>query len=312
MELRHLRYFLAVAESGSVSKAALNQLNVAQPSLSRQLKDLEDEIGVTLFDRSIRGMSLTPSGKLFKTCAQEILKKVDEAVLAVQKMPTTLRVGIIPGLEMEILPVVTEIVGRYSENVHIQVKSSLSKSLIRDLEESALDLAFTRQSHIKNGLHFEPIGSHRLAVFVREHSELSRQACVNFNDLVNQTHISVSHRSAPFLYNSIESWVHDHPEKLTSDYVASSIASVFSLVLATGGFSILPDYAARLMPKSVTMRPIVDGPPPILLTIAHQSLSPSRTHPLIGAILKDWPRVEPSDAGDIHPLRPSADLAASK
>jgi DNA-binding transcriptional LysR family regulator len=79
MEMRHLRYFLAVAEALSFTKAAL-QLRVAQPALSRQLQDLEDEIGVDLLRRSPRGVTLTAEGKLFLEEVRELLRRADEAV----------------------------------------------------------------------------------------------------------------------------------------------------------------------------------------------------------------------------------------
>jgi len=79
MELRHLRYFLAVGEALNFRKAAA-QLRLAQPALSRQVQDLEDEIGVDLFRRSPRGVTLTAEGKVFLKEAREVLKHVDESV----------------------------------------------------------------------------------------------------------------------------------------------------------------------------------------------------------------------------------------
>ena len=79
MELRHLRYFLAVREALNFTKAAA-QLRVAQPALSRQVQDLEDEIGVDLLKRSPRGVTLTAEGKLFLDEVRELLKRADESV----------------------------------------------------------------------------------------------------------------------------------------------------------------------------------------------------------------------------------------
>ena len=79
MELRHLRYFLAVGEALNFTKAAA-QLRIAQPALSRQVQDLEDEIGVDLLRRSPRGVTLTAEGKLFLEEVRELLKRADESV----------------------------------------------------------------------------------------------------------------------------------------------------------------------------------------------------------------------------------------
>src|ERR1700751_2584315 len=80
MELRHLRYFVAVAEMENVSRAATQKLHVAQPSLSRQIRDLEDEVGVPLFERTARSVRLTEAGRAFLDEARAILKHTDDAV----------------------------------------------------------------------------------------------------------------------------------------------------------------------------------------------------------------------------------------
>jgi DNA-binding transcriptional ArsR family regulator len=79
LELRHLRYFVAVAEALNFTKASA-RLRVAQPALSRQMTDLEDEIGVDLMKRSPRGVTLTAEGKLFLDEVRELLKRADESV----------------------------------------------------------------------------------------------------------------------------------------------------------------------------------------------------------------------------------------
>jgi len=79
MELRHLRYFVAVAEEENVSRAAL-KLHVSQPGLSRQIRDLEDEIGFQLFERSAKSLRLTAAGKVFLGEARAVLQRASEAV----------------------------------------------------------------------------------------------------------------------------------------------------------------------------------------------------------------------------------------
>src|SRR5271154_4983454 len=79
MELRHLRYFVAVAEAGSMSVAAERMLHTSQPSLSRQIRDLEDEVGAQLLTRSARGIELTPAGRAFLGHARSVLSQVEAA-----------------------------------------------------------------------------------------------------------------------------------------------------------------------------------------------------------------------------------------
>lgn len=85
MELRHLRYFIAVAETGSLTVAAERRLHTSQPSLSRQIRDLEDQVGVELLSRSARGVELTVAGKAFIDHARLVLNQVDAAIEAAQQ-----------------------------------------------------------------------------------------------------------------------------------------------------------------------------------------------------------------------------------
>ena len=107
MELRHLRYFVAVGEALNFTRAAA-QLRIAQPALSRQVQDLEDEIGVDLLKRSPRGVTITAEGKLFLEEAREVLQRTDESVEKVRALARgeygELHVGYAPSPTAEILP----------------------------------------------------------------------------------------------------------------------------------------------------------------------------------------------------------------
>jgi len=290
MELRHLRYFVAVADNGSVSEAAREKVHTAQPSLSRQLKDLERELGVTLFERHARGMTLTTPGKLLLGHARQILKQIDDAVSAVRSSPMVVRVGVIPGLETGILPELMRLARRHAGAVAIEVTSSPSSSLVQDLTDSALDLAFTRPSEMDVDLHFEPVAAHQIAVFVRRECGLAEPPALSFADLVGHAYVSVNRRVAPFLRGAVDAWGRQRALALAPTHVAADIASAFSLVMATDGFALMPDYAESLMPTAITMRRLLDGPPPLLLTLAYRPLAPSPMQSLIDAIVREWPR----------------------
>ena len=108
MELRHLRYFVAVAEEGSVLTAAQRRLNTSQPSLSRQIRDLEAEVGVTLLERKARGVALTAAGRMFLDHARLALLQVEAAIdsarRAEQPERPVLAMGFLVGLEVMWLP----------------------------------------------------------------------------------------------------------------------------------------------------------------------------------------------------------------
>ena len=106
MELRHLRYFLAVAEEGSLTEAAEKRLHTSQPSLSRQIRDLEHEVGVSLLTRSVHGVELTAAGKAFLDHAKLALTQVEAAReaarRAAQPEKSCLALGFLTGQEMDL------------------------------------------------------------------------------------------------------------------------------------------------------------------------------------------------------------------
>src|SRR6185503_17116426 len=125
MELRHLRYFLAVGEALNLTKASA-QLRVAQPALSRQMQDLEDEIGVDLLRRSPRGVTLTAEGKLFLEEVRELLKRVDEYV--------ELHIGYAPSPTVEILPPALSAFQKAVPRVRVLLHDLSSDELIAGLQ----------------------------------------------------------------------------------------------------------------------------------------------------------------------------------
>src|SRR3974377_1236769 len=106
MELRHLRYFVAAAEEENVSRAAL-KLHVSQPALSRQIRDLEDELGFSLFERSAKSVRLTEAGKAFFSEARAVLQRAEQAVnhaRAIARGGGELHVGYAPSPMVRIMP----------------------------------------------------------------------------------------------------------------------------------------------------------------------------------------------------------------
>src|ERR1700683_3425880 len=105
MELRHLRYFIAVAEAGSMKLAAESRLHTAQPSLSRQIRDLEQEVGAALFARSVRGVELTAAGRAFLDHARLALTQAEAAAeaprRAAQRTKPTFAMGFLTGQERD-------------------------------------------------------------------------------------------------------------------------------------------------------------------------------------------------------------------
>jgi len=169
MELRHLRYFLAVGEALNFTRAAA-QLRVAQPALSRQVQDLEDEIGVDLLKRSPRGVTLTADGRLFLEEVRELLKRADESVEKVRALARgeygELRVGYAPTPTVEILPPALAAFQKAVPRVKVLLHDLSSDELIAGLRDATLELAIMVQpaGEQTTGIEFELLRTYPLSV----------------------------------------------------------------------------------------------------------------------------------------------------
>src|SRR6202035_2708286 len=125
MELRHLRYFVAVADAGSLTVAAERELHTSQPSLSRQIRDLEDEIGVQLLTRRARGIELTPAGRAFLDHARTVLSQVEAAAEAARRVAHPAKpcfsMGFLTGHELTWMPVALQILRDELPNIDVMI-----------------------------------------------------------------------------------------------------------------------------------------------------------------------------------------------
>src|SRR5258708_18301866 len=168
MELRHLRYFVAVAEEGSLTLAAKRRLHTAQPSLSRQIHDLEYEVGAQLLTRSARGIELTAAGRAFLEHARPALAQAEAAVeaarRAAQAAKPSFALGFLTGQEMDWLPEVMNILRDELPNIDVTVSSDYSPRLADDLMRGKLDLAFLRAEAQMPDLEYKVVMTEPLVV----------------------------------------------------------------------------------------------------------------------------------------------------
>ncbi|QOR40328.1 LysR family transcriptional regulator [Billgrantia diversa] len=146
MELRHLRYFCAVAEELNLTRAAA-KLHMAQPPLSRQIKQLEDEIGAELFERSARGLRLTPAGQFFHEHTLQIMEKLDTTVAATQRLARSKRVmfgiGFVPSVFYGQLPLLVREL-RQKDNVELVLAELTTVQQVKALKSGRIDMGFGR------------------------------------------------------------------------------------------------------------------------------------------------------------------------
>ena len=190
MELRHLRYFIAVADAGSLTVAAEQKLHTSQPSLSRQIRDLEQEVGVPLIHRSAHGVELTSAGKAFLDHARMALVQAEaakEAALrAAQPARPTFALGFMSGAEIGLLPEVDRVLRDEFPGIEIRLSSDYSPVLAKALMRRKLDAAFIRPEEQMGDLSYTRVRTDPLVfVFPSDH-RLASQAAIAPQEIANE------------------------------------------------------------------------------------------------------------------------------
>jgi LysR family transcriptional regulator, hca operon transcriptional activator len=285
MELRHLRYFIAVAEEGSLTNAAERRLHTAQPSLSRQIRDLELEVGVKLLERGARGIELTAAGRTFLDHARLALLQVEAAGeaarRAVQPEKTTFMIGFLTGHEMVWLPDALRILHEEEPGSEITLASQASPDLAGALMRGKMDVAFLRRETQAPGVTFKFMIKEPLVAMVPTGHRLASRKKISPQEIAAETYITPT-RYAPVLKAVIEGYMAKFGITLKPEYESDNLTSTMSLVASTGGVTVLPIYARHVLSSSVVLRPLKGEPPTIDLFMGYNR---SNTSPLLKRFL---------------------------
>jgi LysR family transcriptional regulator, hca operon transcriptional activator len=280
MELRHLRYFVAVAEEGSLTLAAEKRLHTAQPSLSRQMRDLEYEVGAQLMVRGARGIELTAAGRVFLDHARLALAQVETAREAARRAaePTkpSFALGFLTGQEMDWLPEAMRILHDELPNMQVTVSSQYSPNLADALMVGRLDVAFMRPETETPGLAYRLVTKEPLVVVLPSDHRLASRQAIHPRDVVGETFITVSN-TAPALRIIIDDYLKRSNLGISPDHEVDNLAMAMSLIASTRGVAFLPAYARNFMPRSVISRPIEGYTPTIDLVIGYNKANTSPT-----------------------------------
>ena len=285
MELRHLRYFVAVAEEGSLLTAAQRRLHTSQPSLSRQIRDLESEVGVKLLERQARGVALTAAGRIFLDHARLALLQVDAATdgarRAEQPEKPVLSMGFLAGQEVVWLPHALRILREEAPEAEITLCSQSSPELALGLMRGNLDVAFLRPETQTSGLSFRLLAKEPLiAVLPADHRLTSRKK-IRPQDLAREIYVS-SARTSPVLKSVIEDYASKVGITLRAEYEGENLPSAMSLVTSTGGVTLIPLYAQNMLTPNVVARALDGVPPTIDLVLGYSN---ANTNPLLLRLL---------------------------
>jgi LysR family hca operon transcriptional activator len=278
MELRHLRFFVAVAEEGSLTLAAQNRLHTAQPSLSRQMRDRELEVGAQLMSRSVRGIELTPAGRTFRDHARLALAQVEAAGTAARRAAwpskASFALGFLTGQEMDWLPEAMRILRDELPNIEVTVSSQYSPELADALMRGKLDLAFLRPEPKMENLEFRVVTSEPLVVILPSDHRLAPEASVSLHEIADEVFIGVS-RTAPVLRTVLDDFFTRSGVIIKPSHEADNLAMAMSLVASMRGVALLPSYAQNFLPWSVISRPLRGDAPTIDLVIGYHKANAS-------------------------------------
>jgi DNA-binding transcriptional LysR family regulator len=279
MELRHLRYFAAVAAHGSFSRAA-NNLHLTQPALSRQVKDLEEELGVPLFLRGTNAVTLTEAGELFYEEARDLLARADQAILRVrgQAKQEILRVGYGPSLTSGLMPRAIEKMQATAPRVRLELEDLSSGEMAGKVAAGQLDLVIVPASaqELIKGFQWSELRRVSLVLVLAKAHPLARLAKIPPKRLAALPLHGLGRVNFPDYLPILRSALKPHgvtPNVV--NLVNDGVTTLFANLEATTGAAVLAEGVASVMPQSMVMRPFSPALPGISISLGLPAVRPN-------------------------------------
>ncbi|MGA6928601.1 MAG: LysR substrate-binding domain-containing protein, partial [Pseudolabrys sp.] len=262
MELRHLRYFVSVAEALSFTKAA-EKLHTAQPSLSRQVKDLEEELGVRLLNRTKQLVTLTDEGRSFLADAKRLLALAAETVESVRRLHSgevrALNIGYVSNLFYDLLPRTLASFHKLFPTVSVNLFDMSCGEQFRALEDGKLDLGFVglHEPIARRGLEFRTIASYKTVAALPKDNPLASKTKVALKALAPMFFIGMSEASYPYYHEWLSKTCHRAgftPKVLQDVDLERTMIHAISAGL---GVALVPEQLKKLPHKNVVFRPVM-------------------------------------------------------
>jgi LysR family transcriptional regulator, benzoate and cis,cis-muconate-responsive activator of ben and cat genes len=259
MELRHLRYFVAVAEAENVSRAAV-KLHISQPGLSTQIRDLEAEIGILLFERTAKSLSLTKAGHVFLEEARDLLRRADEAVKKAQTIALTdvpeLHVGYSPTPTARILPDTLRAFHSAMPEARVKLHDLTNQEIIAGLRDGGLQIAFIFRLHNVGALRELRTGElsrEAVRLAVPSSHPFARRKVVSLEEAAREPFVTYSRSEYPDYHDWFESifaGIAKKPRIVEEHDGASSLLPAIEagIGVALGGFPAgMPETRLKLL-----------------------------------------------------------------
>jgi DNA-binding transcriptional LysR family regulator len=270
MELRHLRYFVVVAEAENVSRAAL-KLHVSQPALSRQIRDLEDELGFPLFERSAKSVHLTAAGRTFLAESRAVLQRAEEAIAAARTVSLgsrgELHVGYSPSPTVRILPPTLRAFQESTPNVRVRLHDLSTEEMLTGLREGILQLAIMVQPSrsMLRGLQFEELARDPMRLAVAPNHPFARLRSVRLAQALEQAFVIYTRKHYPEYFESLLALFEGFRGKPRIAEEHDSAASLITAVEAGCGVALVAQSMACSAGQRLKFIPLTPEPPPLVL-----------------------------------------------
>lgn len=283
-----MRYFTAVAESGGFARAA-RLLQVSQSAISEQIRDLESELGIELFNRKNRRIRLTDHGDHFLKDARAILAAVDNAVANVQKSLRgeigTLTIGFFVGGTGTFFPSIIREFRRRFQGVQVSLVELAPAMQPQALQAGSIDIGFTRpiQPEYATSLRSEPFHTERLcAVFLKSH-RLARKQRISIRDLAAERFVLNDRKYSPAVFDKVIALCAEAGYSPRISATATVSPGIFTLIEAGEGLAILPEGAQALSSDELVFVPLADRSASVDMVIAW---SPQNETPALRSFLE--------------------------
>lgn len=278
MELRHLRYFVAVAEEQNITRAAA-RLHVSQPPLSRQIRDLETELGVTLLERTQRAVRLTPAGWAFLEECYTVLRHAEQAVRVARAAAGgrrgELKLGYAPGPTQEFLRELLRELRVTDPELRIELRDLTTEEMMTGLRKGTLDaaLAVKPQRAALHGLVFEKLREDPLVVVMARDHRLASRRTIAMKELVAEPFVIFSRKEYPEHLEGMREMLGGPSVPMRVAEECDSGMSLFAAIEAGQGISILSSAMESVVGSRLRLVPVRPAPPPNVIGLAYVAKS---------------------------------------
>jgi DNA-binding transcriptional LysR family regulator len=262
MELRHLRYFAAVAQEGSFTRAA-ERLHVAQPPLSRQIQQLEEELGLTLLDRDSRPLRTTDAGRLFLEQAVQVLERIEGMKVMMRRLKQSGRPRFVIGFAAStIYAALPDLIRRFraaAPEVELSLVEMVSLEQIAALKENRIDVGFGRIRFDDPALRRDVLREEPLVVALpRAHHLLAREGKLSISSLAGEPLVIYPREPRPSYADQVISLFRDRGLEPNVVHEARELQSAVGLVAAEVGVAIVPASVQRLRRDDIVYRELAE------------------------------------------------------